>query len=128
MLDLMFLKLEGLRGDSFAPRHIGEIELSGFNWKHKHGVGAGAAGAGRSTISDLIVHKSRDRVSGFLYAAWTSGRVFPSGELTVERVTVSGNLIRTVRYKFESIILDFMSTNNGTETIELNFENMIIGL
>lgn len=28
----MFLKLEGITGESQSPRHIGEIEISGFAW------------------------------------------------------------------------------------------------
>ncbi|MEW6131533.1 MAG: type VI secretion system tube protein Hcp [Acidobacteriota bacterium] len=125
MLQLMFLKLDGVRGESYAPRHIGEIEISGYNWNTKHQANAGSgAGTGKVSITDLTVFKPTDKTSAFLRVASANGQYFANGVLTIEKVSVRGDLLRTMIIKMKDIILDFVLSNGAVDDIGLNFASM----
>lgn len=129
MMNLTFLKLEGIRGLSYAPRHIGEIEIDSFAWGEPIGNGAGrgaGGGPGRFAAKELILFKRRDNISPELVAAWTTGRGFASGTLTIETVTRTGSLLRTMTVHLDSVLISFISpvgggnSHSGLEQIGLN--------
>jgi type VI secretion system secreted protein Hcp len=120
----MFLKLDSVRGESTNPRHFGEIEIFGFTWGSKYmGTPGGAHGPGKAQINDLTIFKQPDKTSPILAIACAAGQSFPQGTLTVEKVSESGSLLHSVRFKLESILIDSMSTNETEERVELNVES-----
>lgn len=130
-MHLMFLQLDGVRGESYAPRHIGEIELTALYWDTKHRVGNGGMGPGKASINDLTVFKHPDKTSLFLKVASNEGHVFKSAVLTVEKVSESGGLLHTMIVKLKSIVISFVSVSKGSafegtydEQVEINFEDM----
>lgn len=123
-MQLMFLKLDGLRGESYAPRHIGEIEISGFTWGQPKGISVGSVAAGKASINDLTVFKPIDKTTPFLKVASANGQYFASGELTIEEVSERGSLLRTMIIKMKDIILMFVTTNGDTDSIDINFANL----
>ena len=60
----MFLKLDGVRGNSMKPGHVGSIEISGFTWgNERRQLAASIAGPGKITINDLTIFKPPDVAS-----------------------------------------------------------------
>ncbi|MEZ5426864.1 MAG: type VI secretion system tube protein Hcp [Pyrinomonadaceae bacterium] len=121
MLQKMFLKLDGVTGESKSPRHFGEIEIFKFYWGHGHQMRAGG-GPGKAGVNDLTISKRFDKTSPILMSAWTRGQNFSEGFLTIEELSESGGLIRSVAFKFTSVLIHFVTVEETFETIALNFE------
>lgn len=85
----VFLKVDGVDGESTDDRHREEIELEswGFgvsNTGTAH-MGGGGAGAGKASVSDLSVTKSVDIATPALLQAAASGRRLASATLTARK-------------------------------------------
>lgn len=85
--DAIFLKLDGIRGDSSDARHRDEIELSSYaqafrNNAHGHG---GGSGVGHVRCGDITVLKNIDRASPDLIMHVTTGRHIREGTITFTR-------------------------------------------
>jgi type VI secretion system secreted protein Hcp len=128
-MDLMFLKLDGVRGESKAARHDGEIELTGFTWGQTSGGAGSGGGPGKAKLSDLVVVKAPDRTSAILREAWREARGFKQGVLIIEKVNERGSLIQSVMLKMQSVIIHFISYTDPRllgpqdEVVELNFQD-----
>lgn len=134
-MQLMFLKLDGVRGSSYAPRHIGEIEIEGFTWETGANSAPGNVGPVRTSHKDLKIFKSQDLVSALLQVAAAEGRHFKNALLTVETVTLKGGLLRTAVVRMNSVLIHsvtqlngpyFSGPGEGLEEIVLNFSGMHI--
>ncbi|HMQ04222.1 MAG TPA: type VI secretion system tube protein Hcp [Pyrinomonadaceae bacterium] len=128
MYDLYFLGLHGVRGESFAPRHIGEIELSDIQWgggpTRRASAGAGG-GPGSVTFKEVSITKSRDSVSPVLFSASHAGRHFREAVLTLEKVDRRGHLVRSIIFQLRSVLIDSVSQSNGHEEIvTLSFDGL----
>ena len=93
----VFLKLDGIEGESTDARHAKEIDVAAWslgvtNSGSTHSGGGG--GAGRATFTDLAVTKLLDKASPALMLAVATGRHLRSGRLTV----TSGAGPRTLEY------------------------------
>ena len=82
----VFLKLDGIEGESRDARHAKEIDVTSWSLGvtnagsgHGGGGGGGGGGAGRATFTDLSVSKLVDRASPALMLAVASGRHVRSG-------------------------------------------------
>ena len=126
----MFLKLDGVRGNSMKPGHVGSIEISGFTWgNERRQLAASIAGPGKITINDLTIFKPPDVASPRLRSASASGQHFPEGSVTVEEFSKTGTLLSTAIIKLRSILIDFVSASGSmppsqhgfTEAVALNF-------
>jgi type VI secretion system secreted protein Hcp len=67
MADL-FLKIDGIPGESQNPRHRGEIEVESFSWSETYlasaaGAGGGGGGGGKVHVQDLHITKQIDKAS-----------------------------------------------------------------
>lgn len=85
----VFLKLDGIEGESKDDRHAKEIDVAAWslgvtNSGSTHSGGGG--GAGRATFTDLAVTKLLDKASPALMLAVATGRHLRSGRLTVTGV------------------------------------------
>ena len=97
----IFLKIDGVTGESKANGHAGEIEVFSFSLgasnpssvAYGHGSGAGkgafvdkvlaATGAGKVDISSLSIQKQVDNASAKLFQNCASGKHFGTGTLVV---------------------------------------------
>jgi type VI secretion system secreted protein Hcp len=72
----IFLKIEGIKGESLDVKHKDEIEVVSFSWGMTNPgsvVSGGGGGAGKATFQDLsIVHKI-DKASPLLMRACATG-------------------------------------------------------
>ena len=82
----VFLKLDGIEGESQDSRHAKEIDVSAWSLGVTNpgsGHVGGGAGAGRATFTDLAVTKVLDKASPALLLAVASGRHIRTARLTV---------------------------------------------
>jgi type VI secretion system secreted protein Hcp len=92
----VFLKLDGIEGESTDARHAKEIDVTAWSLGVTNagsGHAGGGGGAGRPKVTDLAVSKLLDRASPALMLAVASGRHVRSG-----RLTVTGGGPRPVEY------------------------------
>lgn len=84
----MFLKLDGIDGESRDSKHKGEIEIESFSWgasnsgSAAHGAGGGA---GKVSMQDFSFVTRVSKASPKLFLACASGQHIRSGLLTVRR-------------------------------------------
>jgi type VI secretion system secreted protein Hcp len=82
----MFLKLDGIDGESQDAKHKGEIEIESFSWgasnsgSAAHGAGGGA---GKVSMQDFSFVTPVSKASPKLFLACASGQHIRSGVLTV---------------------------------------------
>lgn len=82
----MFLKLNGIKGESQDHKHKDEIAIDSFSWGASNGstIGRGSGGgAGKGVFQSLSVSKRVDKSSTDLLLHCISGKHIPDGVLTV---------------------------------------------
>lgn len=84
----MFLKLEGIKGESLDHKHKDEIHIDSFSWglsqTGAHGSGGGG-GAGKVSVHDISISKHADKASAALFLHCANGKHIPSGLITVRK-------------------------------------------
>jgi type VI secretion system secreted protein Hcp len=71
----MFLKIDGIRGESVDAKHKHEITIRGFNWAAKQSAGrTGTKMHAKASFSDLVFYKYIDRSSPVLFRLCTTGQ------------------------------------------------------
>jgi type VI secretion system secreted protein Hcp len=84
----MFLKLDGIKGESKDSKHKDEIHIESFSWGMNqtgaHGTGGGG-GAGKVSVHDISITKFIDKSSPTLMLHCCSGKHIPSGLITVRK-------------------------------------------
>lgn len=86
----MFLKIDGIKGESSDNKHPGEIEILSYSWGvSQHGTHNTSAGGGRTTqradVSDFTITKTMDAASTNLFLACASGKHIPNVVLSLHR-------------------------------------------
>lgn len=88
MLVDIFLKLQGINGESEDSVHKKEIDVQGWSWGMANMGTAhmgGGAGTGKASFNDIIVTKYVDLASTSLMKACASGKHIPEAVLTVRK-------------------------------------------
>ena len=84
----MFLKIDGIEGESVDDKHPNEIELLSLRWGMNQGatmhVGTGG-GAGKVSVNDLVFTHSVDKASTILMQNCMSGKHIPKAVLMVRK-------------------------------------------
>jgi type VI secretion system secreted protein Hcp len=84
----MFLKVNGIKGESTDSKHKGEIDILGFSLgvtnQGSFSMGPGG-GAGKASVSDLMVTKYVDASSPDLFKACCTGQHIDQVVLTVRK-------------------------------------------
>src|SRR5436189_1672146 len=84
MVKLTFLKLEGLRGPSFAPRHLGDFELWPYYTFSRQPIRrAGPSDRTDADFNHVLLQKNSDESTVPLRLAYSNDQVFPTGELVI---------------------------------------------
>jgi type VI secretion system secreted protein Hcp len=85
----MFLKLEGIEGESADAKHKGEIEIESFSWgassPQATTPGGGGGAVGRVTMQDFSFTTPVTRASPKLFQACVDHRRIKTALLTVRR-------------------------------------------
>jgi len=123
----MFLKLDGVKGESKDHKHAGEIHIESFSWGMSqtgaHATGGGG-GAGKVSVHDISITKFVDKSSCTLMLACCSGKHIPNGLITVRKA--GDKPLEYLKIKLEDILISgYQTAGHGsdllTENVTLNF-------
>jgi hypothetical protein len=74
----------------------------------------------------VLLQINSDESTVPLRLAYSNDQVFPTGELVIEELSESGNLLRKTAFKMRSIVIDKLDILGQTVTLALKFENMTL--
>jgi type VI secretion system secreted protein Hcp len=121
----MFLRLDGIKGESIDRRHAGEIEISSFSWgMSQTGLSAGA-GAGKVSVHDISVTKRLDSSTPQLMKSCATGQHIPTGLITVRKAgdkPVEYLKIKLVDILISSVQMQGSSSGTPSDAVALDFE------
>jgi type VI secretion system secreted protein Hcp len=84
----LFLKIDGIQGESNDAKHANEIDVDAFSWGEtnvvSHAAGGGG-GAGKVAMQDFHFTKRLDMASPVLFLACASGKHFPKAILSARK-------------------------------------------
>jgi len=124
----MFLKLEGVDGESKDDSHKKEIDVLAWSWgASQSGTGhtGGGSGAGKVTVQDVSVTKYVDSASHLLLLDCCNGQHIKKGTLVVRKAGATP--LEYIKLTMEDILVTHVSTGGSggedrlTETVTLNF-------
>lgn len=127
----MFLKLDGISGESADSKHKGEIDIESFSFGvHQTGTAAvgGGMGAGKASFNDLNIVKKADKSSPNLMLKCATGEHIASALLTVRKA--GGQQQEYYKIKLTDILVSsFQNTGSGgdaipIESLALNFSKI----
>jgi type VI secretion system secreted protein Hcp len=84
----LFLKIDGIQGESKDAKHANEIDVDAFSWGETNVVshaGGGGGGAGKVAMQDFHFTKRLDKASPVLFLACASGKHFPKAILSARK-------------------------------------------
>lgn len=125
----MFLKIDGVDGESQDDKHAKEIDILAWSWGASSSgtmhVGGGG-GAGKAAIQDVSVTKYVDKASKALLEKCTKGEHFKTAVLTVRKA--GGTPLEYIKIELEELLITSVSTGGSggedrlTENVTLNFK------
>src|SRR6476659_9963252 len=105
----MFLKLDGVEGESLDHKHKGEIEILSFSWGLSNpssiGSATGGAGAGKVKFNEFQIVKMIDSASPKLMEKCCQGEHISSGQLTLVQKGIKGNTEEFLKIKLTDILV-----------------------
>jgi type VI secretion system secreted protein Hcp len=123
----MFLKLDGIKGESKDHKHKDEIHIESFSWglsqTGAHGAGGGG-GAGKVNVHDISITKFLDKSSPDLMLHCCNGKHIPNGLVTVRKA--GDKPLEYMKIKLQDILVSSVQhAGHGgdllTESLSLNF-------
>jgi len=123
----MFLKLDGIKGESADAKHKDEIQIQSFSWgmtqAGTHGFGGGG-GAGKVSVQDISIVKLVDKSSPELMLACANGKHIKDGLLTVRKA--GEKPLEYMKIKLTDVLVSSVQeAGNGhellSESVSLNF-------
>lgn len=124
----MFLKIEGIDGESTDEAHPDWIEIMSYSWGvSQPATGAvssgGARSSQRSDHQDFSVVKTIDKASPKLFLHCCNGRHIPEVKLELCRAT--GDKQKYMQYVMEDVIISSVSSDGTADSGEtLPIENV----
>lgn len=129
----MFLKIEGIKGESSDKSHPAEIEILSFSWGVAQNVtGSTSGGGGRTTqradISDFVVQKTMDAASSGLFYHCAAGKHIPSVVVSLHRAGEDKQLY--AQYTLHDVIIsnysaaDSAGSGMPSESVSFNFSKV----
>lgn len=124
----IFLKLNGIKGESLDSKHKGEIDVLAWSWGCSQSATThmgGGGGSGKVSVQDMSVTKYVDKSSPDLMKHCFTGLHIPDGELIVRKA--GGKQMDYINITMTEIIVSSVSTGGSggedrlTENLTLNF-------
>src|ERR1041384_7025439 len=123
----MFLKLDGIKGESADHKHSGEIHIESFSWGMNqtgaHSTGGGG-GAGKVSVHDISITKHVDKSTPALMLHCCNGKHIKDGLITARKA--GEKPVEYLKIKMEYILISAVQdAGHGgeflTENVTLNF-------
>ena len=128
----IFLKIDGIDGESPDTSHKNEIDVIAFNWKvlQSSSTHAGSGGgAGKATVEDFEFEHYIDRSSPNLMKYCLTGKHVAEARLTVRKA--GGNPLEYLRLVFTDVIVTSVAPYGGSadelrirEKVRLSFSKI----
>ncbi len=127
----MFLKIDGVDGESRDSEHKGEIDVLAWSWGLSQSGSThmgGGGGSGKVSIQDISVSKFIDKSSPNLMKYCCNGKHFKEALLTVRKA--GEKPLEYVKIKMNDLIISSISTGGSggedrlTENVTLNFSKV----
>jgi type VI secretion system secreted protein Hcp len=124
----IFLKINGVDGESADDKHKKDIDILAFSWGLSNSGSAqigGGAGAGKVNVQDLSVTKWVDAATPKLVLACCNGTHYDDATLVVRKA--GGTPVEYIKLKLTEVLVTSVSTGGSggedrlTENITLNF-------
>ena len=109
----MFLKIDGIKGESTDDKHKGEIEVLSFGWGATNtGVfGGGGASSGKVQIQDFSFVKEPDIATAKLFRGVATGEHFDEATLTL--VKAGGSQQEFMKIKMNDVVITGYQTGGS---------------
>ncbi len=126
----IFLKLDGIKGESKDEKHKGSIAIESFQWGLQQagtmGQGGGG-GAGKVSFSDISIQKFADASTPALMQACAGGDHIKTGVLTVRKA--GGKQEEYYKISLTQILVSSIHNTGAhggvpSETVTLNFDEI----
>ncbi len=124
----MFLKIDGVDGESRDSEHKGEIDVLAWSWGLSQSGSThmgGGGGSGKVNVQDISVTKWVDKASPNLMKYCCNGKHFKEALLTVRKA--GEKPLECIKVKMNDLIISSVSTGGSggedrlTENLTLNF-------
>ena len=122
----VFLKIEGVEGESKDHKHGKEIDVMSYSWGLSqtgtmHGQGGG--GAGKANFADMTISMPFNKASAHVALACATGKHFPKAVLTCRKA--GDEQYDYLTYTMTDVIVSNYSTGGAGEvpvdSVSLNF-------
>jgi type VI secretion system secreted protein Hcp len=115
----MFLKIDGVVGESPDEKHKGEIELESFSWgvSNPSVVGDGGGGSGKVQVQDLLITMPASKASPRLILSSASGERHKAAVLTVRKAGRSQQ--EFLKVTMEDLIITSVQTGGSAPSGDL---------
>jgi type VI secretion system secreted protein Hcp len=126
----LFLKIDGIQGESRDAKHKGEIDLESFGWGETAAAAAGAGGgggAGKVHVEDLHVVMKMNKASPLLLLACATGQHLKQAILTARKAGKAQ--LEFLVFKFTDLLVSSYHTSAGndvepTDQVAFNFSRI----
>lgn len=124
----MFLKIDGIKGESFDDKHKDEIDVLAWSWGSSQSGNThtgGGGGAGKVNVQDISFTKYVDKATPMLLKACCNGQHIKEVNLVVRKA--GDKPLEYLKIKLSDCLVSSLSTGGAggqdrlTENIAINF-------
>jgi type VI secretion system secreted protein Hcp len=118
----VFIKIDGIPGESQDAAHPDEIQIANWKWKMSQQssmMSGSGGGAGKATVDDLVFFHTVDRASPNLMSYCLSGRHIPTAVLTMRKA--GGVPFDFLRITMSDVIVTGVEMGADYEEVRLSF-------
>lgn len=124
----MFLKIEGVSGESADSKHQAWIDVLSWSWGMSQSGSmhtATGGGSGKVSVQDISITKRVDKATPALLNHCCSGKHFPTATLSVNKA--GGDKLEYLKMEMKNLLISSYSTGGSpqddtiNENLSLNF-------
>lgn len=121
----IFLKIDGINGESLDDKHKDEIEVLNWNWevRQESSMHSGSGGgAGKATVEDLTFEHGIDRASPNLMKYALSGKHIDQAVLVMRKA--GGNPLEYLKLTMSDVLVTRVKPSGSKNAAEKSLETV----
>jgi type VI secretion system secreted protein Hcp len=118
----VFIKIDGIVGESQDAAHPDEIQIANWTWKMSQQASAmsgSGGGAGKATVEDLVIFHDVDRASPNLMTYCLTGKHIPTVVLSMRKA--GGVPFDFLRITMSDVVITGVEMSASYEQVRLSF-------
>src|SRR3954447_26355767 len=123
----LFLRLDGIKGESTGQAHMFEIDINSYSWiVEQVGVqntGIGGGGSGKTFVHDIVITKYVDNATPALVLFCVTGGHIKDGQITCRKVAGS-KYLEFLKIRLEDILITNVTEDSATAQNDLLSESV----